>query len=188
MNLESMTADIDTTLENLMTPIYSDLLKFEPEDSQPSLLKDKLEVARKALNLAQAKLTIYKSQNKDKSPMLTLENLTLPALYSQASRHVTISISGFLSQDDDQEKSWEQLASMTHPSKTSIFALQWESLHLKDLVLTLAKIAGKIGFEIALALGSGGELSILKYLMIGTHLKDFSSLFSGAKKAAKFTG
>lgn len=131
---------------------------------------------------------MYKELNENKLPQCLFKNISSQENHGQATRHVTIAISGFLSQADNSEKSWNQLYEALKYSKTSVFAYSWDSLYVKDLLKTLAVMTAKIGFDIALTLYTGGEYSILNYMLLAKHVKDVISLFGDAKKAAKFAG
>ena len=80
------------------------------------------------------------------------------------------------------------MTNYVEPSKTGLFAYKWESKKITDLALALGKVAGKVGIEIAVTLITGAELSLFKYLLLGSNVTEFTKLFSECKKSAKLSG
>ena len=74
------------------------------------------------------------------------------------------------------------------PSKTGLFAYRWESTTVKDVALALGRVAAKVGIEIAVTLVTGAELSLFKYLLLGSNVSEFAKLFAECKKSAKLSG
>ena len=56
------------------------------------------------------------------------------------------------------------------------------------MALTVGKVAAKVGIEVAATLITGGKLSLFKYLLLGSNLTEFSTLFSACKRSAKVSG
>ena len=69
--------------------------------------------------------------------MAILENLIPDHIVGRESRHVTIAISGFLSQGVDNVQEWSQLSMDLSKSKTTVFCYRWES----SLVSSIGKAA-----------------------------------------------
>ena len=105
-----------------------------------------------------------------------------------AAKHVTIAVSGFLSESTNEDKEWLHMKNHIAPSKTGIFVYKWESKKLKDLAIALGKLTAKLGVEVAITLASGGQLSLLKCLLMGSNVTEFVELFRGAKANAKRSG
>ena len=80
------------------------------------------------------------------------------------------------------------MTNYAEPSKTGLFAYRWESANVKDLALALGRVAAKVGIEIAVTLVTGAELSLFKYLLLGSNVTEFAKLFSACKKSAKLSG
>jgi hypothetical protein len=53
---------------------------------------------------------------------------------------------------------------------------------LRDLGAAIGKIAAKIGFDLALALGTGGSVTLLKAILMGSHLAGIGKLFTKCKQ------
>ena len=66
----------------------------------------------------------------------------------------------------------------TKPSKTGLFAYRWESGKLLDLAICIGGVAAKVGIEIAVTLITGAELSLFKYLLLGSNVTEFKKLFA----------
>jgi hypothetical protein len=102
-------------LQNLILNKYNTLIDENKIEEQTT-------VARAALDLAKRVLGDGK-----KIPLTILENLIPNHIVGRESRHVTIAISGFESQADDNVKEWSQLVKELSESKTSVFCYRWES-------------------------------------------------------------
>ena len=113
--------------------------------------------------------------------MAILENLIPDHIVGRESRHVTIAISGFLSQGVDNVQEWSQLSMDLSKSKTTVFCYRWESSLVSSIgkaalravtgafssVLAfgrviLAKLAGPIGIAIGAVGLVGGPLLSFK--------------------------
>ena len=72
------------------------------------------------------------------------------------SRHVTIAISGWMSQDCDKADEWAQLIEYVKESQTSLFAFHWESKRPWNL-------AEGIGSKAKSAAKDAGKESMIKF-------------------------
>ena len=77
---------------------------------------------------AHTKLEEYKNQNNHRLPVAELLNLR-PEMEtpSRETRHVTIAISGFLTQAEDKSVQWEMLIEHLKNSNMALYDYCWES-------------------------------------------------------------
>ena len=88
---------------------------------------------------------IYKHENGGGLPLAGLKNL-LGEEPCRNSRHVTIAISGWMSQDGDSAAEWGQLIEYVKESQSSLFSFIWESKKPWNIAQGIgqsAKIAAK---------------------------------------------
>jgi hypothetical protein len=99
------------------------------------------------------------------------------------SGHVTIAVSGWLSQNDEQSISWAGL-----PEGSPIYALNWKAQENKDLFKTIGKVMLKVAEGVGSILLSGGSFGIIALLGLAKKATDVHKLFCEAIKQAKETG
>lgn len=104
----------------------------------------------------------------------------------QATKHAIIVIPGFIS-NDSSEATFSTLIDRVGPSKTALFAYQWEGSALGELRELLRQSATKLGFDINLTMASGGEMSLFKYLLVDDSSK-MKKVFSKCRLEAKLSG
>ena len=106
--LDLFVKDIGHTCEKILRPIYSQMYCHQHDSEEK--VKQHLAIAHKALFKAGAIMELFRSANK-RLPVLQLENLREndKGLDEKSSRHVTIAISGFLSQNSELKEGWSDL-------------------------------------------------------------------------------
>ena len=145
---------------------------------------------------AKTLLNRIKAQNDDRLPKLDLE-LIHGSKNTQAS-HVTICISGFMSQEDNQRPKW--MGAVDHFSQfqgddsvfePAIFALKWEAQTEKQLVGEVSASIGKTALKGLLTYATGGLTRVAMAIIAAESLiedKPVMSLFQKARSKAKLTG
>ena len=58
---------------------------------------------------------------------------------SRDARHVTVAISGFLSQEDDKRSAWSKLADQVQAAGGSLYDYHWDSQVMESLCDTIKK-------------------------------------------------
>ena len=82
-----------------------------------------------------------------------------------ATRHVTIVVSGSLTQNDDQIN---EIAKLISPAQSSLFCLDWDNKgHMSKLRKLVDNATSKLGFDINMIMTNGNELSLFKHLLTG---------------------
>ena len=110
-------------MEQVYAPAYQKLFN----DSE--MAERQTQIAKNAMQWARKKLDQYKNANEQRLPQAELLNLRPEAieLPSRQTRHVTIAISGFLTQDMDKNEQWEKLLEHLRDSNTALYDYCWES-------------------------------------------------------------
>jgi hypothetical protein len=133
---------------------------------------------------------LFKAANK-RMPMLQLENLRVndSNLEKKASRHVTIAISGFLSQNSQLKEGWNDLCEHLRETSVAAYAVKWEAKTKEDVWAAMGKAGAMIGGNIALNYATGGALTLLRTVLLGGKGGYiFHELFDSTKQMAKFSG
>jgi hypothetical protein len=186
---EQLTYDIDKAVNHTLKPLYQEL--YASHDDCDERVSRQCRIATNALHRAKALLESYAVKNKA-VPLLQLENLFEGLVASglqRSSRHVTISISGFLSQSDTMTQGWRQLADHLSPTSTACFALRWESKKQEDLWAATGKLGLGIGAHVALTYATGGAITLLRGALLGAQVsKEYHGIFDDTKRMAKFSG
>lgn len=104
----------------------------------------------------------------------------------KATRHATIVVPGFLS-TESCEATYSTLIDRVGPSKTALFAFEWEASALCRLRQLLENSTNKLGFDINLAMASGGEISLFKYLLLNES-SEVTRVFNQCRLQAKLSG
>ena len=122
-----------------------------------------------------------------------LNQISDKKIYEQT--HVTISISGFLSQETDKERHWQGLVKHLQNHKrgfdANVYSLTWESSTSSALLKTIGKSVGSIAFNGAVTYASG-PIGRLGMAMLGAQsvqeMRSTQKLFSETRKKAKEAG
>ena len=140
---------------------------------------DLLKELKKKANLIDIKKIIGREEIKllKKNNLFSLECLTPDRI----SRHITICISGFLSEDDNHYKAWENLAEYNIHSH--IFTIKWAS----NKKSKFKGLAIKSFFPILLKKIAPKYLDTL-VKGFGSNASDFQKIFLDARTQAKITG
>lgn len=106
--LVQFSANIDYTCEKILRPLYEEM--YENSEKPAEKVASHVRQAQRALIKAGAIIELFRSAN-NRLPLLQLENQRYndEHVKTKASRHVTIALSGFLSQSDRMKEGWEQL-------------------------------------------------------------------------------
>ena len=114
-------------------------------------------------------------------------------------KHVLLTFSGFLSQNDKPEESWGQLNELIEPHGVQVYDLKWQSIQYSDIAMSVTKKLGSIIALEMLGLFIPGEKAAkaarIAYYMLKskTYLYDgialqVKDLFKLAIKNARLTG
>ena len=117
-SLDSMTSPGEKIIDELyehFKPLYNGFL--ESKDSRSA----QLGLAKRAIFKAYECLLFYKRDNEGELPIVVLKNL-LHEEPNAKSRHVTIAISGWLSQETEVSQQWADLVDYFKDSNSSLFA------------------------------------------------------------------
>ena len=130
--------------------------------------------AKKLLGFAKKQMS--KFLNKDKGPV-KINKFMLENLLATPSVHITIAISGWLSQKDEMDSAWSNLTNTKYHGQT--YSLRWESSNTKKLMTSdLARVGASI-----VGLGLGPIIGLASVYNIVTNHP-----FKKSAKKAEHTG
>ena len=122
-SLDSMTNPGEKIIDELyehLKPLYDAFLDDKLKQKQ------QFDLAKKAIFKAHECILFHKKDHDGQLPIAVLKNL-LPGDPNTSSRHVTIAISGWLSQESEDSQQWADLVDYFKDSNSSLFAYRWES-------------------------------------------------------------
>ena len=107
---------------------------------------------------------------------VTVDKLYVPEERNAASRHILICISGFLSENDSGNTSWENLINECRDKKLPLYNVKWESKSGSEIGSSVAKHASNHLAPVANSVKQTSDLFSMQNLSrMASFIKDTAS-------------
>ena len=94
-----------------------------------------------------------------------------------------------MSQNSQLAEGWNPLCEHLRESSNSIYAIKWEAKTKDDVWAAMGKTGALIGGNVAITYATGGTLSLLSTILLGSKGgMIMHDLFNSTKQMAKFSG